>query len=116
MTFDAAAFKKTRTFKMIDEFIMGTGLPTEGKMPAVLYCGHWFDVHPRYRNGGVVAMAWYENGTHLFDVSPKGKIEHIGYFLPAVGSTSAEYWITNEILYTVDYNRGIDIIRFTGKT
>ncbi|MDQ4065100.1 MAG: hypothetical protein M3161_03545 [Actinomycetota bacterium] len=116
MTFDAAAFKRTRTFRMIDEYIMGTGLATEGKMPAVLYCGHWFDVHPRYRNGGVVAMAWYENGTHFFDVSSKGKIEHIGYFLPAAGSTSAEYWITDEILYTVDYNRGIDIIRFTGKT
>ena len=114
MTFDAAAFKRTGTFKMIDEYIMGTGLPTDGKMPAVLYCGHWFDVHPDYSNGGVVAMAWYENGTHFFEVSSKGKIGHVGYFLPAAASTSAEYWITDEILYSVDYNRGVDIIRFTG--
>jgi len=115
MTFDARSWRKTRTFRMIDEYIMGTGVPTDGKMPAVLFCGHWFDTHPDYRNGGVVAMAWYEHGTHLFDVSGKGKIKEIGYFLPLAGSTSAEYWLNDEILYTVDYNRGIDIIRFTGK-
>ena len=115
MTFDASRWRKTHTFEMIDEYIMGTGLPTDGRMPAVLYCGHWFDTHPTYRNGGLVAMAWYENGTHFFDVSSKGKISHVGYFLPAAGSTSAEYWVTKELLYTVDYNRGIDIIRFTGK-
>ena len=115
MTFDASRWKKTHTFTMIDEYIMGTGLPTDGQMPAVLYCGHWFDTHPTYKNGGLVAMAWYENGRHFFDVSSKGKIEHVGYFLPAAGSVSAEYWLNDEILYTVDYNRGIDILRFTGK-
>jgi hypothetical protein len=115
MTFDATKWRTSHTFTMIDEYVMGSGLPTDGKMPAVLYCGHWFDTHPSFRNGGVVAMAWYEHGTHLFDVSSKGKIEEIGYFLPAAGSTSAEYWLNDQILYTVDYNRGIDILRFTGK-
>lgn len=115
MTFDATKWRKTHTFTMVDEYVMGTGLPTDGRMPAVLFCGHWFDTNPTYRNGGLVAMAWYENGTHFFDVSAKGKIEKVGYFLPVAGSTSAEYWVTKDLLYTVDYNRGIDIIRFTGK-
>lgn len=115
MTFDATKWRKTHTFTMIDEYIMGSGIPNDGKMPAVLFCGHWFDVHPTFKNGGLVAMAWYEHGTHFFDISGKGKIKEVGYFLPLAGSTSAEYWVSDEILYTVDYNRGIDILRFTGK-
>ena len=116
MTFDATTWRKTGTFAMVDEYIMGSGVPTDGKMPAVLYCGHWFDTHPKFRNGGLLAMAWYEHGSHFFEISRKGKIAEVGYFLPAAGSTSATYWLNKEIVYTVDYNRGIDIIRFTGKT
>jgi hypothetical protein len=48
-------------------------------------------------------------------VSPTGKINEIGWFMPWGGSTGAAYWVTNEIVYAVDYSRGIDIIRFTGK-
>lgn len=114
MTFDASKWRKTRSFTMIDEMRLDTGLPTEGEFPVGTYCAHWFEVHPSYRNGGVIAMAWYENGTHFIEVSSKGKISHVGYFLPAAGSTSAVYWINDEIAYTVDYNRGIDIIRFIG--
>lgn len=115
MTFDASRWKKTKKFTMIDEYFIGSGLPTEGKLPAAQYCAHWFEPHRTYRDGGLVAMAWYENGTHFMDISSKGKISEVGYFFPFAGSTSAVYWVTDEILYTVDYNRGIDIIRFTGK-
>ncbi|HWC14717.1 MAG TPA: hypothetical protein VG929_08985 [Actinomycetota bacterium] len=115
MTFDATKWRKTRSFRMIDEMRLGTGLPTDGKMPLGTFCAHWFEVHPSFRNGGLVAMAWYENGSHFLRVSNKGKISHDGYFLPAAGSTSAIYWVTDEIAYTVDYNRGIDILRYTGK-
>ena len=45
-------------------------------------------------------------------VDSKGKIKEIGYFLPYAGSTSAVYWVTDDIAYAVDYNRGIDILRF----
>jgi hypothetical protein len=59
-------------------------------------------------------MAWYEHGTRFLDVDSKGKIKEVGWFLPLGGSTSATYWINDEILYAVDYNRGIDILRYTG--
>jgi hypothetical protein len=115
MTFDATKWKKTHTFSMIDELRYATGLPTEGRMPYGTYCAHWFDVHPTFKNGGLLAMAFYENGTHFIDVSDKGKISEVGYFVPLAGSVSADYWITDEIVYAVDYNRGIDILRYTGK-
>ena len=45
----------------------------------------------------------------------KGRSREEGYFLPWRGSTSAAYWVTDEIVYTIDYERGFDILRYTGK-
>jgi hypothetical protein len=115
MTYDASKIRKTGTFNLIDKHTVVNGNPTEGDAAADLYCGHWFDVHPSYRNGGLVAMAWYEHGTRFLKVDKKGKISEVAWFLPIGGSTSATYWINDEILYSVDYNRGIDILRYTGK-
>ena len=114
MTYDATKVKKTKTFTLIDKYTVVNGNPAEGDAAADLYCGHWFDPHPSYKNGGLVAMAWYEHGTRFLQVDSKGKIKEVGWFLPIAGSTSATYWIDDEILYSVDYNRGIDILRFTG--
>ena len=115
MTYDASKAKKSGQFSLIDTFTVKNGNPTEGDAAADLYCAHWFDTHPTYRNGGLVAMAWYEHGTRFLQVDKKGQIKEVGWFLPIAGSTSATYWINDEILYAVDYNRGIDILRYTGK-
>jgi hypothetical protein len=111
MTWDTKGWQRTHTFKVADEYQVKNGLPTDGDAPANLFCTHWFDTHPRYKNGGLVAMAWYEHGTRFFEISKKGKISEAGYFVPFAGSTSAAYWVTKDILYTADYNRGIDILR-----
>ena len=116
MTWDTKNWEKTGTFKLTDTYRVKNGLYTDGDSPANLYCTHWFETHPNYRNGGLVAMAWYEHGTRLFDISSKGKITEAGYFIPYAGSTSATYWANDEILYSVDYNRGLDVLRYTGKS
>ncbi|HVF54192.1 MAG TPA: hypothetical protein VNC78_11405 [Actinomycetota bacterium] len=115
MTWDATKWRKDKTFTMIDEYRVTDGLPTDGNAMVHTFCTHWFEQHPSFKNGGLVAMAWYEHGTRFFDISKKGQISEVGYFLPVGGATSAAYWITDEILYAVDYQRGIDILRFTGK-
>lgn len=114
MTWDMSKVGKTRTFTMIDEYYVTNGLPTDGNALANTFCTHWFDTHSTYRNGGLVAMGWYEHGTRLFNITSKGKIEEAGYHVPFAGSTSATYWINDEIIYAVDYQRGLDILRFTG--
>jgi hypothetical protein len=48
-------------------------------------------------------------------VSDQGKVSEEGYFLPYRGDTSAAYWLTDEIVYAVDYERGIDILRYKGE-
>lgn len=115
MTWDTKGWRKHHTFKMVDELAMQNGLPTEGDMPANTFCAHWFETHPTYRNGGLVAMDWYEHGTRFLNISTKGKISEVGSFVALASAASAPYWVTDEILYSVDYNRGIDILRFTGK-
>ncbi len=116
MTWDASKWKQTKTFTMIDEYRMKNGTHVDGSPAANVSCStHWHEAHPDFKNGGLVAAAFFEHGARFIDVSNKGKIKEIGWFLPHGGSTSAVYWITDRIAYTLDYNRGIDIIKFTGK-
>jgi hypothetical protein len=62
----------------------------------------------------MMALGYYEHGTHFVKVADDGQITRKGYFLPNAGSTSAAYWINRNIVYAVDYTRGIDILRYTG--
>lgn len=119
MTWDASRWKKTKTFTMIDEYYAKNGTYTDGNPPANPGIGgcsaHWMEPSPKFRNGGVVAMAFFGHGTRIFRVDREGKIDEAGYFIPIAGETGAVYWATKDILYAVDYNRGIDILRYTGK-
>ena len=116
MTWDATKWKKTGEFTMIDEYRMRNGTYIDGSPPSSVSCStHWLEANPTYKDGGLVGVAFFEHGTRFIDVSDDGKIKEIGWFLPAAGSTSAVYWITDRIAYTLDYNRGIDILKFTGK-
>jgi hypothetical protein len=117
-TWDTRGWKKTHTFELIDKYRMVNGTFVDGNAPANVWgcSSHWHEANPRYgKHGGLVAAAFFEHGTRFIDVTPKGKINEIGWFIPFNGNTGAVYWITDRIAYAVDYNRGIDIIRFNGK-
>jgi hypothetical protein len=80
--------------------------------------GHWFSVrepqHGRYKRDYLVAAGWYEHGTRFLAVDRRtAKIRQIGYFQPVRGSASAAYWIPGtHYVYVVDYQRGVDILKF----
>ncbi|HEX2057843.1 MAG TPA: hypothetical protein VHI71_05690 [Actinomycetota bacterium] len=113
MTWDASKWRKTKTFTMIDEFRVENGTWVDGNPAAQRNCtSHWHEEHPDFRNGGLVAVAFYDHGTRFLEVDKKGKISMAGWFMPYGGQTSAVYWITDEIVYSVDYNRGLDVLRF----
>ena len=113
MTWDATKWRKTRTFTMIDEYRVVNGTYVDGNPAVQRNCtSHWHEEHPDFHNGGLVAVAFYDYGTRFLEVDKKGKISEAGYFMPYAGQTSASYWITDEIVYAVDYNRGLDILRF----
>jgi hypothetical protein len=112
-TWDARAWRKG-IFKQIDKFVPTNGIIVDGKPVAQRNCtAHWIEEHPDFNNGGYVASGFYDHGTRFFEVTPTGQIKEAGYFMAYAGQASAAYWITDEIVYTVDYNRGLDILRFS---
>ena len=113
-TMNTVGWASTKTFSVVDQFKMSTGALLDGRAPETTWCVHWFDTHPTYGNGGLVAIAWYEHGTRFLQVGTDGKLAEIGYFLPYGGQTSGVYWISPTVLYTADYYRGLDILKFTG--
>ncbi|HYP23551.1 MAG TPA: hypothetical protein VEV43_08255 [Actinomycetota bacterium] len=119
MVWDTKGWQKSRTFKLVDEWwaYQGTVIDGGGIASAPFGCSpHWFTTQPgTWKNGGLVAVGWYNSGTRLLEVSSKGKISEAGWFLPAGGGTSGAYFINEEIIYAVDYQRGIDVLRYTGK-
>jgi hypothetical protein len=105
-----ANFRKLREWR-----VDGRGVYADGKAPGntFLYCGHWFDTHPKWRAGGVLAIAHYDWGTRFLDVRRNGRMQEIGWFQPVGGHTGAAKWINDEIVYVHDYRRGLEILRFT---
>jgi hypothetical protein len=47
----------------------------------------------------------------LLDVTETGRVKELGYYVPFGGSSSAAYWITDKIVYSIDLTRGFDILR-----
>jgi hypothetical protein len=112
-TFDTTGWQDTHTLKLVDSYHLVNGAQSDGNPPAnVLGCSpHWFNERPSWSDGGVVALAAYDNGTKFVRVDAAGKIKEIGDFLPPGTQASGAYWITCDIVYVVDYTRGLDVIR-----
>jgi hypothetical protein len=106
----AVNWDKGQEMRLIEVFRPMSGTYQNGD-PAVnaMGCsGHWFTENENY-----VAAAWYDHGTRILHVDPSnGDIKQVGFFQPVVGSASQALWIDDEYVYTVDYERGIDILRF----
>jgi hypothetical protein len=69
------------------------------------------------RGDGVLAYAFYGQGTRFLDVSDPKDIRQIGYFRPDGASVWAAYWRNVEgtdYVYVADNARGIDVLRFSG--
>lgn len=93
--------------------IAGSGTWNDGRAPFhVLFCSHWFDTHPTWSGGGLLAVAHYDWGTRFLDVDAEGQIKEVGWFQPVSGYTASAYWVSNDIVYVLDYRRGLDILRF----
>lgn len=117
VTWDASRWRKTHTFTVADHYRLGNGTVADGSPPvSVVGCStHVFDEHPAFHDGGLVALAHYEHGTRILEIGRDGSIAEAAWFLPAGGSTSASYWMSDEIVYSIDFHRGLDILRYTGE-
>jgi hypothetical protein len=118
MTWDASHARLDGKFAgPLDEWRPTNGAYLDSNPPSqILGCSaHWFDEHPSFHDGGLVAEAAYENGTRFFQIGSDGKITEQGYFVPLGGATSAPHWApSGDVVYAVDYERGLDVLKYTG--
>ncbi|GAA2611402.1 hypothetical protein SMC26_10790 [Actinomadura fulvescens] len=68
---------------------------------------HYFDV-----KNGILAQAFYHQGTRFLDVRDPTNIKQVAYFRPDDARTWAAYY-HGKYVYVVDHNRGIDILKTT---
>ena len=113
-TWDMRNFDRGAPMRQVDVFrpIQGDYNSGDPAINALGCSGHWFT-----EQDGLVAASWYEHGVRVFDINDDTlKIEQVGFFQPVVTEAGAAHWLTdadgNEYIYSVDYARGIDILRF----
>src|SRR3954451_12132675 len=95
----------------------GNGVYADGKPVAgALGCSvHWFQEHPTFHDGGLVALSEYEDGVRFLQIKPDGRIEEQGYFLSLGSSSSSPKWAgKDDVLYSIDYQRGLDTLKWKG--
>jgi hypothetical protein len=95
----------------------GNGTYTDGK-PVANHLGcsvHWFQEHATWHNGGLLALSEYEDGVRFIQVKRDGTMTEQGFFAALGGSSSSSKWApSGDVVYSLDYDRGIDIIRWKG--
>src|SRR3954447_21801146 len=107
--------KQLHVLRPVNGTYDGTGDPA---VNALGCSGHWFKVRADspgiYHDDYLVAAAWYEHGTRFLAVDKRtAQIKQVGFFQPVRGSASSAYWIPGtDYVYVVDYQRGIDILKF----
>lgn len=97
--------------RALDRFSIGRGAIGDGdRMPlAPVSCSaHYFDV----RSDGVAAVAWYEQGARILDVSDPSDIREIGYAIG--GGETITTLIRDDLIYAFDTVEGLVVLRFTG--
>ena len=111
--YDARKWRSQNRLVNTGSYQVQNGTYTDGSPPAgAVGCSAlWFQHHPDFHNGGLVAAAFAEHGLRLLEVESTGRVEELGYYVPYGGSVSAAYWVTDEIVYSVDLTRGFDILR-----
>ena len=115
MVFDASKWDSKNKLPQKGSYQVGNGSYVDGNPPAnAVGCSSlWFQQHPDFHNGGMVAAAFAEHGMRLLNVSDTGRVEELGYYVPYGGITSAAYWLSDRIVYSVDLTRGFDILEVT---
>jgi hypothetical protein len=113
-TWDIGGAASGRPMKLLNQWkteVQGTPFISGNKAPVTANCSsHWFE-----ESKGVAAVGWYEQGTRLLDVRNPRSIKQIGYWLPPNAVTWGAYWLTDDLVYTADVGRGIDVLRVNRK-
>lgn len=112
-----AAGLRGATFTKVDAFkVANRGLYLDGAAPGhVLYCAHWMELHPAFAGSGRMAVSYYDRGTRFVDVGKDGKMKEFGWITAAEGYSGSPQWISKDVVYVMDYRRGLEVVRLLDK-
>lgn len=104
-----------RSFTKADAYDAGgRGIFLDGQsLGNVLYCAHWMELHPDFKRSGRVAVSYYDRGTRFVDVQRDGTMKEVGWITPAEGYSGSPQWISDDVVYILDYRRGLEMVRLT---
>jgi hypothetical protein len=90
----------------------GRGLFLDGASPgSQQYCAHWMEQHPSFKKGGLMSVAYYDRGTRFLRVGSDGRMTEIGWITAADGYAGSTQWVSNDVVYVMDYRRGLEVLR-----
>ena len=104
-----------RTFTKVDAYDAGArGIFLDGQAPGhVLYCAHWMELHPSFKKGGRMAVSYYDRGTRFVDIGADGVMNEVGWITAAESYSGSPQWVSDDVVYIMDYRRGMEIVRLT---
>jgi hypothetical protein len=104
-----------RSFRKVDTYDAGSrGIFLDGEsLGNVLYCAHWMELQPGFKGAGRMAVSYYDRGTRFVDVGRNGAMTEVGWITPVDGYSGSPQWVSDNVVYVMDYRRGLEIIRLT---
>lgn len=122
-TYDTTGWRRAGTFELVDDlritdedYALAVGTYTDGN-PAVnvLGCSPFaFGMSPNYGEDGLVAVAWMEHGVRLIEVVEDGTLQMRGGFIGPASDAARAMFVSDDLIYSFDLQRGIDVLRVTG--
>jgi len=119
-TWDTRPWKTDGHATPVDTYELENGIYADGDPaaawpPGISGCQPgWFEEHPRYKRNGIVGLTSPGHGVKFLRIGDLGQIDEVGYFLPHAGTPVFDgEWISDQIFYSIDLVRGIDVLRFT---
>jgi hypothetical protein len=105
-TYGGAGFRSTkaRPFRMQP---LDTWTPEKQAGSSGCDSAHYFTD----RGDGLLAMAFYAQGTRFLDVRNPRDIKQVGFYRPDDANTWAAYWRPGGYVFVADLTRGVDVLR-----
>ena len=73
------------------------------------------ELQPGFSDSGRMAVSYYDRGTRFVDVGKDGKMKEIGGIVPAEGYSGSPQGISKDVVYIMDYRRGLEVVRLLDK-
>ena len=105
-TYGGAGFRSTKAhpFRMT---VLDTWTPEKQAGSSGCDSAHYFTD----RGNGLLAMAFYAQGTRFLDVRDPRHIKQVGFYRPNDADTWAAYWRPGGFVFVADLTRGVDVLK-----